>query len=902
MKNLFKRFSFFALLLVAAISLAGCFGGGGQENPGEQPGTQPGDDPLQEDSYLSLEDYKAYILADLEDAKEALGALGDKEAAVNAAYSAGQAGIQEAKSVAQVKEAFDSAKVRMANCFPLADGVFSYNAKSVEEKTEILGLLEAYAVRNGITGISLFENGGYVMYSDDVVLGTEQYIVGYGFGVLAEGGVVADLATENNEAWKRYYHTYNVADPGTANYLNDQGSEVGDFYGYIGASYYTTFMNEDKNGYDWVPELANQKPIAMNADEQGKATIWRIPVKTDELKYNTLSSNAERAAFNGRAVELEDYITPFKLLLTQANGLYRGAEFANQTTYGVKGAKTYYEQSAEGFNAEAWANVGLKTGVDAEYGPYLEVEFINAFDQFYAMYYITSSLYMPVPQEFLDLVTVEYYLGFNEDKSLTPVDNSLSLGAYTLERWDSQDQVVYKKNPYYVYADSKYATPGIHIDIFPAAGTDTEAGFNQFINGYIHASGIPQTKLEEYKNDPRTRTSSGDSNFKLNVNATDQETWEQLFGVNGIVTQTPTEKYWDVKPVLGNEHFVKALSLSIDRFSFAAKRGSIPAVDFLSSNYMSDPVGGIAYSATQAHKDAVAGLLENTDGYGFNLELARDYFKVALMELEAEGKLVPGTPEAPNVIELEIAWMYTTHEEAYHNEIKQYFEDAFNHESVSGGNYQLKCNFWVGNAWSDVYYNKMMVGQFDIGFGSVTGDPLNPLAFLNVLSSDQTLSGGFTLNWGTNTNDPEADALIYEGKRFSFDALWVAGVSTAIVADGANTPAISYELAEIVNKEDGSADVKVKVYYALMDQIEFQAELFAVWNYEAYYAGAEYYEEYPEFTQEATDYGCLITANVPAEMVAAFPGNIGFDIYYGVAIAGGDPSTGEYFSVYGSFE
>ena len=87
-----------------------------------------------------------------------------------------------------------------------------------------------------------------------------------------------------------------------------------------------------------------------------------------------------------------------------------------------------------------------------------------------------------------------------------------------------------------------------------------------------------------------------------------------------------------------------------------------------------------------------------------------------------------------------------------------------------------------------------------------------------------------------------------------------------------------------------------------MDQVNFEATDFAVWNYEAYYAGEDYREEYPSFTQEATDYGCLLTAHVPADMVARFPGNIGFDVYYNIAIAGGEPSVGEYFSVYGSFE
>ena len=279
----------------------------------------------------------------------------------------------------------------------------------------------------------------------------------------------------------------------------------------------------------------------------------------------------------------------------------------------------------------------------------------------------------------------------------------------------SDQQIVYKKNPNYVFADTKYAILGIHDKIYPAAESDATAGFQEFLAEHFDAAGIPQDYLDEYRNDPRTRSTTGNSNFKLNVNACDAETWEYLFGENGVATQTAKSDYWNLKPALGNHHFVQALGLSIDRLSFATARGSIPSVDYLASNYMSDPENGISYSTTEAHKKAVEALLEGTDGNGFNIELARDYFRMALTELEAEGAYTPGTKDAPTQIDIEIAWMRPTQEDQYHNEIKNYIETAFNDESVCGGVYQLSVNFWVGNDWSDVYYKKMMVGQFDLG-------------------------------------------------------------------------------------------------------------------------------------------------------------------------------------------
>jgi len=732
----------------------------------------------------------------------------DQAVAAKAAYDAGLAAIAadkkdgngnpltaQADLVNATKKAYTDAVAAIRDCIPLANGIYSYVGLSNAEKTEILGLLENYCISKGTTGISLFENGNYVMYNERIKLGTENYITGYGFGTLAEGDITAPLASETNDAWKYYYHSVNTADPGTANYLNDQGSEVGDFYGYIASSFWTTFMNDEKNGYDWVPELAvSEKPIAVNADDTGAATTWKFEVRKD-VKYTTNSTIASRQAFNNRTIELEDYITPFKLLLTKKNNLYRGSELANTKNGGIKGAKAYYDASENGFDAQAWENVGVKA-YEEEGKWYFEVEFTQKYSQFYAMYYISSSLYMPIPQSFLDLVTVENYLGFNEDMTETPVDNTLCLGAYAFEKWESDVQVVYGKNPNYVYADTKYAVKGVHIRIFPAAKEDTTATIKEFLAGNIDAAGIPQDYLNDYKNDPRTRQTKGDSNFKLNINATDADTWTALFGVDGTVCQTEEEDYWSTKAVLSNRFFTKGLSYAIDRLSFASARGSVPAADYFSSAYMSDNENGMSYNSTDEHKAAIAQLLDNTDGYGYSLELSRDYFRMALAELEAAGQIAPGTVKNPTQINIEIAWMYAQHEGNYHNEIKSYLEKAFNDYSVTGGKYSLSVNFWVGDEWSDVYYNKMLVGQFDLGFGSISGNTLDPLGFMNVLSSDKAISNSFTLNWGVDTNNPDEFILVYDGLRFSYDALFNAATSVAFVGEGKNVAAYGYGNAE----------------------------------------------------------------------------------------------------------
>lgn len=860
--------------------------------------------------YISEEDFKAYICHDVDLLVESMVAqlTADQKTAVEAAAASGKTAIEKAHSVADTRAAYEAAFKAISECVPVFEGIASYQKESNAERTNVLGILEAYAVTNGITGISLFEDGGYVMYNPRITLGTENYIVGYGFGTLAEGAITADLEYETNADWKRYYHTSEASDPGTLNYLNDQGSQVGDLYPYIAASFFTNFMNETKDGYDWVPELAKEKPVAVNDDDNdGVASKWRFEVRTGEdgLKYTTASTIASRAAFNGRPVALEDYEYAFKLLLTQSNQLYRGSELANTRTGAIKGAKDFYNGTADGYKADLWENVGIKTYVENGKS-YFEVEFTSEYSQFYTMYYIASSLYMPIPEEFIKLVTVKNYLGYNNKATETPVDNSLALGAYYLENYTKDQQIVFKKNPNYVYADTKYSIPGIHVKIFTAANEDPTANIKEFLAGHFDSSGIPQTMLDEYRNDPRTRTTTGSSNFKINMNALDAETWEYMFGEDGIITKTPKDEYWDVKPALGNSHFVKALSFSIDRLTFANARGSIPSVDYLASNYMSDPENGLAYSSTDAHKKAVECLLDGTDGYGYSLELARDYFRVALEELEAQGAYAPGTKENPTVIDLEIAWMRPTQEEQYHNELKNFLETAFNDESVCGGVYQLSVNFWVGNVWSDVYYNKMMVGQFDLGFGSISGNSLDPIGFVSVLSSDPDISGSFTLNWGSDTNSAVQYPIVYKGARWSFDALYNAVNSKAIVVAGQNKPTLSFNDLGLTKNADGTYTGVMEITPSLADKTELSNIVAVCCDYEGYKnQGLAYDEVEVATTFELKDGKYVVTYTVTAELATAYSHGVenaltGFDIYYDM-VFDGDASEGNYYSIEANF-
>ena len=396
---------------------------------------------------------------------------------------------------------------------------------------------------------------------------------------------------------------------------------------------------------------------------------------------------------------------------------------------------------------------------------------------------------------------------------------------------------------------------------------------------------------------------------KLNVNGLDAKTWEALFGTGGSVIQTAKSNYWTVKPWLANRHFVRALSYSIDRVSLVSdKAGYTPSVDYLSDSYL---MNGVSYNGTKAHQQAVAPLLRDTDGKGYSLKLARDYFRMALTELEAEGAITPGTKDNPAVLNIEIGWE-SSGQKGDHEKIKSFFETAFNDDSVCGGVYKLNISYWCGSDGNDVYYDKLMVGQYDMAFGSVSGNYYDPIDLLTVLSSDPVISLELTLSWAVDTGDPAAWPLVYNGKAWSYDALCNAANTYALASKGKDQPVLSINYKDIRKNDDGSYTGSFTVTKLLPSITEFTPTSVVCCNYERYFYGdGEYDEIEVDFTvEESKSSTYVITFTVPAEVAEDYytgsgtsedaAGYTGFDLYYDLTVNGSAISFWE--SVYDYFE
>lgn len=750
-----------------------------------------------------------------------------------------------------------------------SSGVATYS-DSYEEKGHVLGALEEYGMEKNLTGISLFENGGYQMFSKRVTPGVNDYVVGFGFGTLSEGSIdetsSAVVDSDDKASWKSYYHSASASDPMSINDLDTEGSEISDLASYIGSSYWGTRLNAEKDNYEWYSSLAlDDRPIPMtytgggtdpndmldsanwgdNSDKTASSQVWKIHVRTgDGITFRTNSKaklyGTELSSFDGREVTIDDYLYAYKFLLTQSFGQYRGGELSKDTDFGIYGASKYYEATKDsaGVDEDAWKkNVGMWSGHD-DIGDYICFIGTAVKAPFYAMYGYSSSLYRPLCQDFVKAIgngdekvgssNLGNFIG--TETSITPVDTILSLGAYTLEYWEKTKSIVFMKND--TWFENKisgmedfYSIKGVRIKVYPGAASDDTLVFKEYLAGKLDAARIPNVSyLNTYRSSELTHPTKGDSVFKLNINSCTEESWEEKFGEDGSITQTDPADYWDVKPWMSNDFFLKGLNTCIDRKTFSDNRAVIPSNNYLSTNYMIDPEAGVSYDSTADHTNAIANFYP--DSFGYSEDAALVYFRSAVAQLVEDGELLYGTKKHPTEISIDIWWMYESDITGYGDEIAGYIEKAFNDIYVSNGKVKLKVNNYAVTTWSDVYYSHLMVGQYDLGFGSISGNSLDPLNFLEVLRSDN--SSGFTLNWGPDTSVVDED-LIYDDKPWSFDALWAAGNNYAIVEKGAESPVFSVNSAEITRLANGGLQLDLSVNE--MNNADVQAALLAVCLY-----------------------------------------------------------------------
>ena len=705
----------------------------------------------------------------------------------------------------------------------------------VESRSEALATLEEYALDSHLAGIPVVDLYDYVAYSPRITLPTETYLTDYGYGVEEgaldpSGNMMDGQPAASGLGYPDYYHGYALYDSGTFNAWNSYDEGAIERHERISSSYYRQTPNEAGDGLLWVPELAkDERPVMLDengnevAYEEGeRSRFWRVHLHTgdddaDGVQYRyALSENSPYyEEFNGRPIRLEDYLTPYKAMLD--NNLARANGLAQDST-GFAGVYTYL------YGNRDWSQVGIQ--VNEEEGS-LDFEFVTPQSQFDAMYNLSSSIYSPVPAEFLYRIgggreNVDDGSSLGDEDSLPSgwgnfisqgvflfggtligvetetISNIISVGPYVVESWELNEECVYSKNDTYFRA-SDYHYEGYVETIFQ---DNEEGAWHAFLSGELDEIDVPIGHREEAASllGDALRIGGERESVRLNLNSCTQEEWNYYFGPNGSVTQNRT---WQVKPLMSNENFLNGLYYSIDRTQMAGALGGKPALGYLGDNFLIDPENGVSYRDTAAAKAVLHPYSEassdSSDGDGYNKELAVSLFAQAIGEEVAAGNYENG-----DTIRLTAKWRYQRTISDIGSYLKNYIESAWDLAcELSGYNVDLVIdNVVAGSSYNDCY-TAMSNGEYDFAEGSIVPDFNRPFEYMANVSSTPAISRGFTTSFGERTDLVSAHHPIewdHDGDdvadfSYSYDTFLEACRGSTITVNGANGLVVPEDLA-----------------------------------------------------------------------------------------------------------
>jgi hypothetical protein len=228
----------------------------------------------------------------------------------------------------------------------------------------------------------------------------------------------------------------------------------------------------------------------------------------------------------------------------------------------------------------------------------------------------------------------------------------------------------------------------------------------------------------------------------------------------------------------------KALYFGADRETLAydVQRTAEPAMYYFTPAYLVDPAGGQSFRASEFGAPTLRNLSPDTNG--FNPDAATAFFRSAVRQAIADGHYSRGA-----VIRFHLGIQADSPgsllgAEFLKESYERLFTDPENNITVV---FDITPEPFPNN-----YFNVILPGEFDLGFGGISGSQLNAASFFNIFRSGPGRSP-FVLNFGPSfdTEQPVirieyVDPVSGETKReiFSFSAIYYLLTSEAEIVDG----------------------------------------------------------------------------------------------------------------------
>lgn len=635
-----------------------------------------------------------------------------------------------------------------------ANGTYNYKFATAELRNTFMAAGEDYLLHNQFAGVPLFANAQFNLYSNRMQLVTQESLPVLEFATEYGSLAVDDskVIMEDGNPGKEGEYTLRLAfteNPSQWNHWLSDNSVTSDFMEYFKGWPYRYELNDDKTGYALVASMADGDPIPVDSEilPNGKevANKWQIKIK-EGLEWN-YNANTDTSMITDHTIDANDFYNTYKLALEQKwfRAISGGGDFV--TGKPIVGAEDFVDGKV------AWEDVGIKLIDDNTF----ELEFIDQQSQWAVKYFLGETTMSPIHTELYEALGDDY--GTNEQ-------TIAYAGTYVVDYYESDKIVRMSRNDKYHDADKHNYT---HVAITVIA--DTEIRFQEFVAGKLDATALPSTHYEEYKSHPGLKRLPGATTFRMMINGTGS--------VEGQVAQFP-ESTWVPEPILANQDFKMGLYHAIDRQKLAEEvmKTSETQMYLFTNAYVVEAETGIPFRATEQGMSVGADLSPSTHGY--NLDAARAYFDLALDTLVADG-----TYKSGDVIKYEFYFFSGSEtQELLADYLKDAMEEAFNSEK-----HNIKVEVeTVAKDFPGIYYDHMMIGEFDTSAGGISGSTLDAASFLDTFSSDNR--SGFSLNWGVDTSVAEIEVSYVNDlgeavkELWSFDALQAVLNGATEVVDG----------------------------------------------------------------------------------------------------------------------
>ncbi|OON93246.1 MAG: hypothetical protein ATN31_06740 [Candidatus Epulonipiscioides saccharophilum] len=625
--------------------------------------------------------------------------------------------VKEAQKETKATESVTE-EVKLEVTYPT--GTYNFRFADSDTRHIFMAAAEDYMLNTQKGGIPLYSNAGYGLYASRVQLPVDEYIPVMGFGSVWDRTLSADDSTvlmEDGKPGKAGEYTYRSSfstNPQTWNQWLYEGSTDADYMTNYYGKPYSFEYNADKTGYEVMPSMASELPIPVNPTtlDSGKivAKTWQIKFKDLEWKFN---QDTDMSLIKDTKINAVDFYETYKLALENKwmRAVSGGGDFC-ATDIAVLNAQEFVD------GLVPWEEVGIKLIDDNT----IEITYAGEQSAWNVKYNFASFTKSPINMDLYNALGEEY--GTSE----TTIGYH---GPAYVEYYEPDKLIRLKKNELYSDAD-KIMMTGMNITVI----ADTEMAFEEFKAGKLDYKGLPATQYDEFKNHPGLKTIPGSTVFRMVING---------LGTREAQVAKFPDGTWTPEPILANTDFKQAMFFAIDRNKLAkdVMKTVEPTTYLFSKAYVVEAEEGIAYRDTEQGKSVGLNLSPST--YGYNLDAAKAYFDKALDTLVADG-----TYKSGDEIKIEFYFFSGSETQALMGDyLKGAFEAAFN-----SAKHNIKVVFEPSaKDFPGIYDDHMQAGEFDLSIGGIGGSTLDAASFLDNFVDDNR--GGFTLNWGIDTNIAE---------------------------------------------------------------------------------------------------------------------------------------------------